>query len=186
MRRPKNITYHQKDRNLELTYEDFSWKIAAELLRVFSPSAEVRGHGPHERKIQAGKKYIAINGDEGEPGTFKDRYYLESDPHRFLEGLLIAANFIKAHEVYIYIRDEYPTVIEILKKEISILEKEQIIPANYFILRRGAWAHICGEESAMIESIEGKRGLPRHRPPYVAENGLFGKPTLTNNLETIY
>ena len=133
-----------------------------------------------------GKKYIAINGDEGEPGTFKDRYYLESDPHRFLEGLLIAANFIKAHEVYIYIRDEYPTVIEILKKEISILEKEQIIPANYFIVRRGAGAYICGEESAMIESIEGKRGLPRHRPPYVAENGLFGKPTLTNNLETIY
>tara|TARA_Y100001936_G_C16016517_1_gene636800 strand:- start:207 stop:1487 length:1281 start_codon:yes stop_codon:yes gene_type:complete len=133
-----------------------------------------------------GKKYIAINGDEGEPGTFKDRYYLESDPHRFLEGLLIASNFIKAHAAYIYIRDEYPSVIEILKNEIIHLEKEKIIPENYFIIRRGAGAYICGEESAMIESIEGKRGLPRHRPPYVAEVGLFGKPTLTNNLETIY
>ena len=133
-----------------------------------------------------GKKYIAINGDEGEPGTFKDRYYLEKDPHRFLEGLLIASDFINAHEVYIYIRDEYPSVIEILKKEILILEKDKIIPENFFIIRRGAGAYICGEESAMIESIEGKRGLPRHRPPYVAEVGLFGKPTLTNNLETIY
>ena len=133
-----------------------------------------------------GKKYIAINGDEGEPGTFKDRYYLESDPHRFLEGLLIASNFIDAHEAYIYIRDEYPSVIDILRKEISILENENIIPKNYYKVRRGAGAYICGEESAMIESIEGKRGLPRHRPPYVAEVGLFGKPTLTNNLETIY
>jgi len=133
-----------------------------------------------------GLKYLAINGDEGEPGTFKDRYFLETDPHRFLEGTLIASQFINAHRVYIYIRDEYPSVIEILKNEISILEKEKIIPDNYFIVRRGAGAYICGEESAMIESIEGKRGLPRHRPPYVAEVGLFGKPTLTNNLETIY
>ena len=132
------------------------------------------------------KKYIAINGDEGEPGTFKDRYFLEKDPHRFLEGALIASYFIDAEKVYIYLRDEYPAVIEILKKEILILEKEKIIPKNYFIIRRGAGAYICGEESAMIESIEGKRGLPRHRPPYVAEVGLFGKPTLTNNLETIY
>ena len=133
-----------------------------------------------------GKKYIAINGDEGEPGTFKDRYYLERDPHRFLEGLLIASDFINAHEVYIYIRDEYPSVIEILKKEIFTLEKEKIIPENFFIIRRGAGAYICGEESAMIESIEGKRGLPRHRPPYVAEVGLFGKPTLTNKLSPHY
>ena len=130
----------------------------------------------------SGLKYLTINGDEGEPGTFKDRYFLETDPHRFLEGTLIASQFIKAHRVYIYMRDEYPSVIEILKNEISILEKEKIIPDNYFILRRGAGAYICGEESAMIESIEGKRGLPRHRPPYVAEIGLFGKPTLVNNL----
>ena len=134
----------------------------------------------------SGLKYLTINGDEGEPGTFKDRYFLETDPHRFLEGTLIASQFINAHRVYIYMRDEYPSVIEILKNEISILEKEKIIPDNYFIIRRGAGAYICGEESAMIESIEGKRGLPRHRPPYVAEVGLFGKPTLVNNLETIY
>ena len=133
-----------------------------------------------------GIKYIAINGDEGEPGTFKDRYYLEKDPHRFLEGLLVASNFINASRVYIYIRDEYPSVIKILNREIKILEKEKLIEENYFIVRRGAGAYICGEESAMIESIEGKRGLPRHRPPYVAEVGLFGRPTLINNLETIY
>ena len=133
-----------------------------------------------------GIKYIAINGDEGEPGTFKDRFYLEKDPHRFLEGLLVASSFINASCAYIYIRDEYPSVIEILKKEIKILEKEKLIEEDYFIIRRGAGAYICGEESAMIESIEGKRGLPRHRPPYVAEVGLFGRPTLTNNLETIY
>ncbi len=133
-----------------------------------------------------GKKYIAVNGDEGEPGTFKDRSYLESDPHRFLEGALIASYFINAHKVYIYMRDEYPTVIKILLDEINKMEDEEIIPKDFFIVRRGAGAYICGEESAMIESIEGKRGLPRHRPPYVAEIGLFGCPTLTNNLETLF
>ena len=133
-----------------------------------------------------GKKYVAVNGDEGEPGTFKDRSYLESDPHRFLEGALIASYFINAHKVYIYMRDEYPTVIKILLDEINKMEDEKIIPKDFFIVRRGAGAYICGEESAMIESIEGKRGLPRHRPPYVAEIGLFGCPTLTNNLETLF
>ena len=133
-----------------------------------------------------GKKYVAVNGDEGEPGTFKDRSYLESDPHRFLEGALIASYFINAHKVYIYMRDEYPTVIKILLDEINKMEDEEIIPKDFFIVRRGAGAYICGEESAMIESIEGKRGLPRHRPPYVAEIGLFGCPTLTNNLETLF
>ena len=133
-----------------------------------------------------GKKYVAVNGDEGEPGTFKDRSYLEKDPHRFLEGALIASLFIKASNVYIYMRDEYPAVIKILKDEILNLENENIIPAGHFIIRRGAGAYICGEESAMIESIEGKRGLPRHRPPYVAEVGLFNSPTLTNNLETLF
>ena len=133
-----------------------------------------------------GKKYIAVNGDEGEPGTFKDRHYLEKDPHRFLEGALIASLFIKASNVYIYIRDEYPSVIKILNDEILKLEKEDIIPHGHIVLRRGAGAYICGEESAMIESIEGKRGLPRHRPPYVAEVGLFNSPTLTNNLETLF
>ena len=133
-----------------------------------------------------GKKYVAVNGDEGEPGTFKDRSYLESDPHRFLEGALIASLFLKASNVYIYMRDEYPSVIKILTDEILKLENEEVVSKGHFILRRGAGAYICGEESAMIESIEGKRGLPRHRPPYVAEVGLFGKPTLTNNLETLF
>ena len=133
-----------------------------------------------------GKKYVAVNGDEGEPGTFKDRSYLESDPHRFLEGALIASYFINADKVYIYMRDEYPAVIKILLDEINKMEDEEIIPKDFFIVRRGAGAYICGEESAMIESIEGKRGLPRHRPPYVAEIGLFGCPTLTNNLETLF
>jgi len=133
-----------------------------------------------------GKKYVAVNGDEGEPGTFKDRSYLESDPHRFLEGALIASYFINAQKVYIYMRDEYPAVIKILLDEINKMEDEEIIPKDFFIVRRGAGAYICGEESAMIESIEGKRGLPRHRPPYVAEIGLFGCPTLTNNLETLF
>jgi len=133
-----------------------------------------------------GKKYVAVNGDEGEPGTFKDRTYLERDPHRFLEGALIASLFLKASNVYIYMRDEYPSVIKILNDEILKLENEEVVSKGHFILRRGAGAYICGEESAMIESIEGKRGLPRHRPPYVAEVGLFGKPTLTNNLETLF
>ena len=133
-----------------------------------------------------GKKYLAVNGDEGEPGTFKDRNYLEKDPHRFLEGALIASLFIKASNVYIYMRDEYPAVIKILKDEILKLENEKIIPKGHFVIRRGAGAYICGEESAMIESIEGKRGLPRHRPPYVAEVGLFNSPTLTNNIETLF
>lgn len=133
-----------------------------------------------------GKKYVAVNGDEGEPGTFKDRSYLEKDPHRFLEGALIASLFLQASNVYIYMRDEYPSVIKILKDEIIKLENESIIPQGHFILRRGAGAYICGEESAMIESIEGKRGLPRHRPPYVAEVGLFNAPTLTNNIETLF
>jgi len=131
-------------------------------------------------------RYLTINADEGEVGTFKDRYYLESDPHRFLEGVLISGYAINAKEIYIYLRDEYPAAMSILKKEIKILEKKNIIKKNFIIIRRGAGAYICGEESAMIESIEGKRGLPRHRPPYVAQIGLFGRPTLVNNVETVY
>ena len=133
-----------------------------------------------------GEKFIAINGDEGEPGTFKDKLYLETDPHRFLEGVLIASKVMNAKKVYLYLRDEYPVAIEILRREILKLEKENLIQKDSLILRRGAGAYICGEESAMIESIEGKRGLPRHRPPYVAQKGLFGKPTLVHNIETIY
>ena len=131
-------------------------------------------------------RYLTINADEGEVGTFKDRYYLETDPHRFLEGVLISAKIINAKKTYIYLRDEYPAALEILKKEIQELIKHKIVEKDYIVIRRGAGAYICGEESAMIESIEGKRGLPRHRPPFVAEVGLFGKPTLVNNVETVY
>ena len=137
-------------------------------------------------KANKGKRYLAVNGDEGEPGTFKDRHYLESDPHLFLEGMLIAAWAVDASRCYIYMRDEYPAVLNLLKTEISSLENKNIISKGYVELRRGAGAYICGEESAMIESIEGKRGLPRHRPPFVAQVGIFGKPTLVHNVETLY
>jgi formate dehydrogenase len=133
-----------------------------------------------------GPRLMAVNGDEGEPGTFKDRHYLETSPHQFLEGLAIAAWAVEAEEVYIYMRDEYPAVLAILHREIAALEAAEILPKGTVRLRRGAGAYICGEESAMIESIEGKRGLPRHRPPYVAQVGLFGRPTLVNNIETLY
>ena len=135
---------------------------------------------------EKGPRYLAVNGDEGAPGTFKDKYYLEKEPHMFLEGMLMAATSINAEKCFIYIRDEYPAVLKILKDEIIKLENEKIIPLNYIDLRRGAGAYICGEESAMIESIEGKRGLPRHRPPYVGQSGIFGKPTLVHNVETLY
>ncbi|ANK82446.1 MAG: NADH-quinone oxidoreductase subunit F [Rhizobiales bacterium NRL2] len=133
-----------------------------------------------------GPRYLAVNGDEGEPGTFKDRYFLERTPHLFLEGALIAAWAVEAERVFIYMRDEYPAVLEILRREIAALEKARLIEPGYIDLRRGAGAYICGEESAMIESIEGKRGLPRHRPPYVAEFGVFGRPTLVHNVETLH
>ncbi len=131
-------------------------------------------------------RYLAVNADEGEPGTFKDRHYLERDPHRVLEGALIAAWSIEAEAVYIYLRDEYPGIREVLLREIPKLEANGLAKPGYLVLRRGAGAYICGEESAMLESIEGKRGLPRHRPPYAAEVGLFGRPTLINNVETLY
>jgi NADH:ubiquinone oxidoreductase subunit F (NADH-binding)/NADH:ubiquinone oxidoreductase subunit E len=133
----------------------------------------------------SGTRYIAVNGDEGEPGTFKDRYYLERTPHLFLEGMLIAAWAVEAEKAFIYMRDEYPAVLHILAAEITRLEDAGIVPSGYIDLRRGAGAYICGEESAMIESIEGKRGIPRHRPPFVAQVGVFGKPTLVHNVETL-
>ncbi len=133
-----------------------------------------------------GEKYLAVNGDEGEPGTFKDRYYLERTPHYMLEGILLASFGVGATRCYIYMRDEYPAVLEILRREIAALEEAGIAEPGYVELRRGAGAYICGEESAMIESIEGKRGLPRHRPPFVAQVGLFGRPTLVHNVETLH
>ena len=137
-------------------------------------------------RANPGPRYLAVNGDEGEPGTFKDRYYLERTPHLFLEGMLVAAWAVEAETCFIYMRDEYPAILEILRSEIAKLEAEDIVPPGYIDLRRGAGAYICGEESAMIESIEGKRGLPRHRPPFVAEVGVFGRPTLVHNVETLH
>ena len=132
-----------------------------------------------------GPRYLAVNGDEGEPGTFKDRYYLERTPHLFLEGMLIAAWAVEAETCFIYMRDEYPAVLQILATEIAALEAAGLVAKGYIELRRGAGAYICGEESAMIESIEGKRGLPRHRPPFVAAVGIHNRPTLVHNVETL-
>ncbi|MFK7944502.1 MAG: NAD(P)H-dependent oxidoreductase subunit E [Paracoccaceae bacterium] len=137
-------------------------------------------------RAEKGPRYLAVNGDEGEPGTFKDRYYLEREPHFFLEGMLIAAWAVEAETCFIYMRDEYPAVLKILADEIAALEAAGIVKPGYIDLRRGAGAYICGEESAMIESIEGKRGLPRHRPPYVAQVGIFDRPTLVHNVETLH
>ena len=157
--------------------------------------ADLRGLGgagfPVARKwrflLDAPKpRLLAVNADEGEPGTFKDRFCLETDPHRVLEGALIAAWVIEADEIYIYLRDEYPGLHETLAVEIARLDSEGLATKTRFHLRRGAGSYVCGEESAMLESIEGKRGLPRNRPPYPAQRGLFGRPTLINNVETLY
>ncbi|MEY3418793.1 NADH-ubiquinone oxidoreductase-F iron-sulfur binding region domain-containing protein [Polynucleobacter sp.] len=137
-------------------------------------------------KDQAAPKLMAVNIDEGEPGTFKDRTYLERDPHRFLEGLLIAANVVGIDACYIYLRDEYHGCRELLEVELAKLKANPPFKLPLIELRRGAGAYICGEESAMIESIEGKRGEPRMRPPYIAQVGLFGRPTLEHNFETLY
>jgi formate dehydrogenase len=165
-----------------------------EILKALE-DAHLRGLGgagfPTGRKwraVLAEKKprLMAVNADEGEPGTFKDRYYLETDPHRFLEGMLIGAWAVEAPEIYLYLRDEYPQIREILLAEIPKLEAAGLARHATIHLRRGAGAYICGEESAMLESIEGKRGLPRHKPPYPSQVGLFGRPTLINNVETLY
>jgi formate dehydrogenase len=137
-------------------------------------------------RAEPGPRLMAVNADEGEPGTFKDRFYLERDPHRFLEGMLVGAWAVEAEAVYIYLRDEYPAVNEILREAIADVEREGLNGHCTIHLRRGAGAYICGEESAMLESIEGKRGLPRHKPPYPSEVGLFGRPTLIHNVETLY
>jgi NADH:ubiquinone oxidoreductase subunit F (NADH-binding)/NADH:ubiquinone oxidoreductase subunit E len=137
-------------------------------------------------RAEPAPRLVAINADEGEPGTFKDRYYLERDPHRFIEGMLIAAWVVEARDIYLYIRDEYGELWLMLEHELARLAESGLSGNARIHLRRGAGAYICGEESAMIESIEGKRGLPRHRPPYVAQVGLFGRPTLEQNVETLY
>jgi formate dehydrogenase len=154
-------------------------------------AANLRGLGgagfPAARKWRAVRgepapRLMCVNADEGEPGTFKDRYYLDTDPHRFLEGMLIAAHVIEAGEIYLYLRDEYPAERAVLERELAKLPAGG--PAVH--LRRGAGAYICGEESSLLESLEGKRGLPRQRPPLPFQVGLFGRPTLINNVETLY
>ena len=137
-------------------------------------------------RAEAKPRLFAINGDEGEPGTIKDYYYLARDPHRFLEGMLIAAWVVEAEHIFIYLRDEYPDIRLLLQRELALLQQSGLTNGITIELRRGAGAYICGEESAMIESIEGKRGLPRHRPPFVAQKGIFNQPTLVHNVETVY
>jgi formate dehydrogenase len=168
-----------------------SGALANESLLQALDAASLRGLGgagfPTARKWRSvlgepGPRLMAVNGDEGEPGTFKDRFYLETDPHRFLEGMLIGAHVVEAQDVYIYMRDEYPACRIILQREIAKLP-----PGGPVIhLRRGAGAYICGEESSMLESLEGKRGLPRHKPPYPFQVGLFNRATLINNVETLF
>ena len=176
---------------LESLRADGDWQAIQELVN----QSGLRGLGgagfPSGKKwgfVRAaeGPRYLAVNGDEGEPGTFKDRCYLERTPHLFLEGMLIAAWAVEADTCFIYMRDEYPAVLKILADEIARLEDAGLVAKGYIDLRRGAGAYICGEESAMIESIEGKRGLPRHRPPYVAQVGVFNRPTLVHNIETLH
>ena len=170
---------------LEGDWEDIQNKILDSGLRGLGGAGFPSGKKWGFVRMNEGSRFIAVNGDEGEPGTFKDRFYLERTPHLFLEGMLIAAWAIEAEKAYIYMRDEYPAVLEILRSEINALEQAGIVEPNYIELRRGAGAYICGEESAMIESFEGKRGLPRHRPPFISEKGLFNKPTLNHNVETL-
>jgi formate dehydrogenase len=167
-------------------WEDVQDKVLASGLRGLGGAGFPSGKKWGFVRGNAGPRYLAVNGDEGEPGTFKDRYYLERTPHVFLEGMLIAAWAVEAETCFIYMRDEYPSVLDILAREIKALEEAGLVAEGYIDLRRGAGAYICGEESAMIESIEGKRGIPRHRPPFVAQVGIFDRPTLVHNVETLY
>ncbi len=191
----ETFTQYQKDGGYQTVESLRAGKRTVDEVQDAVLASGLRGLGgagfPSGRKwsfvrAEKGPRYLAINGDEGEPGTFKDRHYLESVPHLFLEGVLIAAWAVDAERAYIYMRDEYPAVLHILATEIKALEQAGLVEAGYIEVRRGAGAYICGEESAMIESIEGKRGLPRHRPPYVAQVGLFNRPTLVHNVETLH
>ena len=193
----KYIDYAEYRRNggYRIAAACLAGKRDAEAIMKAMEDSALRGLGgagfPAGRKwriVRAEKapRLLAINIDEGEPGTFKDRYYLERDPHRFLEGAIIAAWTVQIAEIYIYLRDEYAGCREILERELKALQADPPCPLPPIHLRRGAGAYICGEESAMIESIEGKRGMPRLRPPYVAQVGLFGYPTLEHNMETLH
>lgn len=192
---PKDFAAYEKEGGYALLRDCLSGKRTRDELITIVSDAGLRGLGgagfPTGRKwslvrAEPAPRMMAVNGDEGEPGTFKDRHYLELDPHRFIEGMLIGAWVVEAVDVYFYLRDEYPEVRLLIEREIEKVRAAGLIKHTNFHFRRGAGAYICGEESAMIESIEGKRGLPRHRPPYVAQVGLFGRPTLEQNVETLF
>jgi NADH:ubiquinone oxidoreductase subunit F (NADH-binding)/NADH:ubiquinone oxidoreductase subunit E len=192
---PKDFSAYFREGGYKLLLDCLDGRRTREDIIKIVSDAGLRGLGgagfPTGRKwslvrAEPAPRLMAVNADEGEPGTFKDRYYLERDPHRFIEGMLIGAWVVEAPDVYLYVRDEYPEVRLLLVDEIAKVEKAGLVRHTRLHLRRGAGAYICGEESAMIESIEGKRGLPRHRPPYVAQVGLFGRPTLEQNVETLF
>lgn len=191
----QRLEAYRREGGMALLQECRDGNVAVEALMEAMQQANLRGLGgagfPTFKKWtfvrqEAGPRYCAINADEGEPGTFKDRYYLERSPHQFLEGALVSAWAMEAEALYIYLRDEYPALHGVLREAIGELEAAGLVAPGYIVLRRGAGAYICGEESAMIESLEGKPGKPRHRPPFVAQQGLFGRPTLVNNVETVY
>jgi formate dehydrogenase len=192
---PNDFSAYRRDGGYKLLQDCLAGKRTRDEIGAVVSDAGLRGLGgagfPTGRKwslvrAEPAPRMMAVNGDEGEPGTFKDRHYLERDPHRFLEGMLIAAWVVETEAIYIYLRDEYPEIRLMLEAEIGKIEDAGLVQHTKLHLRRGAGAYICGEESAMIESIEGKRGLPRHRPPYVAQVGLFGRPTLEQNVETLF
>jgi formate dehydrogenase beta subunit len=192
---PKDFAAYQAEGGYKLLADCLAGTRTREDIIKIVSDAGLRGLGgagfPTGRKwslvrAEPAPRLMAVNADEGEPGTFKDRHYLERDTHRFIEGMLIGAWVVEAPDVYLYIRDEYPEVRLLLVDEIAKVEQAKLSRHTRLHLRRGAGAYICGEESAMIESIEGKRGLPRHRPPYVAQVGLFGRPTLEQNVETLF
>lgn len=176
----------QKLRNGEMTRDALVAEIEAAGLRGMGGAGFPTARKWKALLEQAGPRLLAVNGDEGEPGTLKDRWFLERDPHGFLEGMLIAAHLIEAETAYIYLRDEYPALHLVVAEELKALQAAGLLGGVQVELRRGAGAYICGEESAMLESIEGKRGLPRQKPPYPFQAGLWGRPTLINNVETLY
>ena len=190
-----NFENYKKDGGYETLSKLINGSLSKEAVITTLEDSNLRGLGgagfPAGRKWrivgdQPAPRIMAVNIDEGEPGTFKDRYYLEKDPHRFLEGMLIAAHVVGTDAIYIYLRDEYAGVRKALTVELEKLKANPPHELPHIELRRGAGAYICGEESAMIESIEGKRGMPRLRPPFVAQVGVFGRPTLEHNMETLY